>query len=120
VKLLLNEMWSDRIARELRRRGYDVLAATELPNRYRGVPDDEVFRRAQEDGRTLVTDNVRDFVTILADYEARRATHHGVVFALRPRFDRSAPRVTGRMVRALTAYLDSPDAARLRGAHFLG
>jgi Domain of unknown function (DUF5615) len=119
VKLLLNEMWSDRIARELRRRGYDVLAATEVPHRYRGVPDDEVFRRAQEEERTIVTDNVRDFVSILADYEARRMRHRGVIFALRPRFSRSAPRVTGRMVRALAAYLESPDEEHLRGAHFL-
>ena len=119
MKLLLNEMWSDRIAQQLRRRGYDVVAATELPHRYRGVADDEVFRRAQEDERTIVTDNVRDFVSILADYESRRVPHHGVVFALRPRFDRGAPRAVGRMVRALAAYLDSPDAERLRGAHFL-
>ena len=119
MRLLLNEMWSDRIARELRRRGHDVVAATELPQRYRGVPDDEVFRRAQEDERTLVTDNVRDFVAILADYEARRGMHHGIVFALRPRFDRSGPRIIARMVRALSAYLDSPEAENLRSAHFL-
>lgn len=119
MKLLLNEMWSDRIARELRLRGHDVVVATELPHRYRGVPDDEVFRRAQEDERTLVTDNVRDFVAILAEYEARRDPHHGVVFALRPRFDRSRTRITGRMVRALAAYLEEADVDAPRSAHFL-
>jgi uncharacterized protein DUF5615 len=119
VKLLLNEMWSDRIARELRRHGHDVVAATELPRRYRGIPDDEVFRRAHEDGRTIVTDNVRDFMTILADYESRRADHHGVIFAVRPRFDRSGPRITARMVRALAEYLERAELDEPRPSHFL-
>ena len=119
MKLLLNEMWSSAIAVQLRRRGFDVVAATELPRRYRGIPDLEVFRRAQEDGRVIVTDNVRDFAIILADYEARREPHCGLVFALRPRFDRSRRGVAGRMVRALEAFLRSQAAEPLRGAHFL-
>lgn len=120
MKLLLNEMWSAEIARQLRRRGYDVVAATELPFRYRGVPDHDVFVRARQDGRAIVTDNVPDFVTLVADAASRSDTHPGVVFAVRPAFDRGHPRIVGEMVRALAALADSEGAARVAsGAVFL-
>jgi len=105
VKLVLNEMWSSEIARQLRRRGFDAVAATELPRRYRGVPDYEFFRRAQEDGRAVVTDNVRDFATIVAERASRGEAHFGVVFALRPVFDRARPGIVGEMTRALETLL---------------
>lgn len=120
MKLLLNEMWSAEIARQLRRRGVDVVAATELPRRYRGVPDEVVFERAREDGRAIVTDNVGDFSRLVADAAGRGERHHGVVFALRPAFDRARPRIVGDMVRALAALAASEGADPLRsGALFL-
>ena len=115
MKLVLNEMWSAEIARQLRRRGLDVVAATELPRRYRGVPDEVVFGRAQEDGRAIVTDNVQDYTRLVADAAGRGQSHHGVVFALRPTFDRARPGVVGEMVRALAAFARSDDAGRIAG-----
>ena len=115
MKLLLNEMWPAEIARQLRRRGVDVVAATELPSRYRGVPDHDVFTRARQDGRAIVTDNVPDFATLVADAASRGEKHAGVVFALRPTFDRAHPRIVGRMVGALAALVDSEDASRVAG-----
>jgi len=112
-RFLLNEMWSAEIARQLRRRGLDVVAATELPRRYRGVPDDEVFARAQVDGRTIVTDNVGDFSRLVADAAGRGKAHCGVVFALRPAFDRARPGVVGEMVRALAALARSTEVAAM-------
>lgn len=109
-------MWSAEIARQLRRRGVDAVAATELPRRYRGVPDDEVFRRAQVDGRTVVTDNVGDYAPLLADAAGRGETHCGVVFALRPGFDRASPRIIGGMVRALEALARSHEAGSIAGS----
>jgi Domain of unknown function (DUF5615) len=117
LKLLLNEMWSAEIARQLRRRGHDVVAATELPARYRGVPDEVVFARAREDGRVVVTDNVADFATLLAEAAGRGETHPGVVFALRPAFDRATPAVVGTMTRALGRLLRADEP--IRGGHFL-
>jgi len=105
VKLVLNEMWSGEIALQLRQRGHDVVAATELPHRYRGVPDHEFFARAQEDGRAIVTDNVRDFMIIVAEHASRAEQHFGVVFAVRPTFDRAQPAVVGGMTRALESLL---------------
>ena len=115
MKLLLNEMWSSEIARQLRRRGVDVVAATELPRRYRGVPDDLVFERAQVDGRAIVTDNIADYSRLVADAAGRGESHHGIVFALRPSFDRARPRVVGEMVRALATLAASADPDPLRG-----
>jgi len=109
-------MWSAEIARQLRRRGLDVVAATELPRRYRGVPDEVVFRRAQGDGRAIVTDNVGDFSRLVADAADRGEPHHGVVFAVRPAFDRAQPGVVGEMVRALSAFARSRDVEALPGA----
>ena len=108
-------MWSAEIARQLRRRGLDVVAATELPRRYRGVPDDEVFRRARADGRAIVTDNVGDFARLVADAADRGESHPGVVFAVQPAFDRAQPGVVGAMVRALAALVRSDEVERLVG-----
>lgn len=110
MKLVLNEMWSSEIARQLRRREIDVVAATELPRRYRGVPDHDFFRRAQEDGRAVVTDNVRDFAKIVAEHAARGEPHFGVIFALRPAFDRARPGTVGDMTRALASLLEREDS----------
>lgn len=115
MKLLLNEMWSAAIARQLRERGVDAVAATETGARYRGIPDHEVFARARADGRVIVTDNVPDFAALLADASSRGDEHPGVVFAVRPAFDRGHPRVTGRMVRALVALASSPGAHDVAG-----
>ena len=119
MKFLLNEMWAAEIARQLRRRGVDALAATEAPTRYRGVPDHDVFARAREDGRVIVTDNVPDFAALVAEAASRGERHPGVVFAIRPAFDRSGPRIVGRMVSALVALAGSEDAGVANGAVFL-
>jgi hypothetical protein len=65
-----------------------------------------VFARAQRDGRTLVTDNIVDYVPVHAELEARNEVRYGVIYALRPFFDRAQPEVVlGRMVQALEAVL---------------
>jgi len=105
-------MWSPAIALELRKRGHDVVAAQETDHhpRYRAIPDQLVFERAQQDGRTIVTDNIADYESLVADSERRAATHHGVVFCSPRQFDRADPRTTGRIVGALAALLDSDEA----------
>ena len=115
MRLLLNEMWSAEIARQLRRRGVDAVAATEEPSRYRGVPDHDVFERARKDGRTIVTDNVPDFAALVADAASRGESHPGVVFAVRPAFDRAHPKIVGRMVRALAELAGSDEVERVAG-----
>ncbi len=60
MKLLLDEMLSPVIARELRARGYDVQAVAGHPER-EALPDPEVLALARAQRRALVTNNVRDF-----------------------------------------------------------
>ncbi|MDQ3122440.1 MAG: DUF5615 family PIN-like protein [Actinomycetota bacterium] len=84
-----------------------LFAATELPRRYRGVRDHEFFRLAQEDGRVVVTENVRDFATLVAERASRAESHCGVVFAVRPAFVRSHPGIVESMTRVLTTLLSA-------------
>jgi Domain of unknown function (DUF5615) len=123
MRLLLDEMWSSEIAVQLRLRGHDVIAATEPDHeaRYRGIPDDELFARAQEDRRAVVTDNVGDFEPIRLAHEHEPGGHFGVVYALAPAFDRHrSGRVAGRMVTALERLLhENPGEAPTSAAHFL-
>lgn len=113
MKLLLDEMWAPTIAVELRKRGFDVIAINEPAHagRYAGAPDHEVFARAQDDGRAVVTDNISDYEKARLDWEARGTAHHGLVYALDPPFNRHpGDAVIGQMVRAVEHLLSSPDA----------
>jgi predicted nuclease of predicted toxin-antitoxin system len=124
VKLLLDEMWTTTIARELRKRGLDVVTISEpaCAGRYAGVSDDAVFVRAQADGRTIVTDNVADFELARRDWESRGRPHHGIVYATDPPFNRHrGERVIGQMVTALAQLLSSSHASDdpFNQTHFL-
>ena len=60
MKLLLDEMLSPAIARELTARGYDVEAVAGHPSR-EALQDPEVLSLARTERRAIVTNNVRDF-----------------------------------------------------------
>lgn len=112
MKLVLDEMWTPTIARELRRRGFDVVAINESSHapRYAGVADDAVFARAQDDARTIVTDNVSDYEVARRDWESRARAHHGIIYALNPPFNRHrGDSIIGDMVRALEHFLGSSE-----------
>jgi hypothetical protein len=101
-------MWSFEIAVQLRRRGHDVIAATEPEHagRYANTPDPVVFERAQQEGRAIVTDNVADYEAARLAHETSGQPHHGVIYALAPAFNRHrGARVIGTMVRALDRFL---------------
>lgn len=124
MKAILDEMWAPTIAVELRKRRFDVIAVNEPAHagRYAGTPDGAVFARAQADGRAIVTDNIPDYEKARLDWEAHGATHHGVIYALNPPFNRHrGDTVIGQMVRALEHFLSSPEAAEepFNRAHYL-
>jgi hypothetical protein len=124
VRLLLDEMWTPTIAVELRKRDLDVIAITEPAHasRYAGISDDEVFARAQEDRRAVVTDNIADYEQARSDWETSGRAHHGLIYALDPPFNRHRGEgVIGQMVNALVHFLDRPDAAKepFNRAHYL-
>src|SRR6478609_4613692 len=60
VRLLLDEMLSPAIARELRGRGHDVLAVADHPG-WVALSDPEVMALARTERRAVVTNNLRDY-----------------------------------------------------------
>jgi predicted nuclease of predicted toxin-antitoxin system len=60
VRLLLDEMLTPAIARELRARGHDVGAVAGHPDR-EALSDPEVMAIARAEHRAVVTNNLRDY-----------------------------------------------------------
>lgn len=63
MKLLLDEMYSERVAESLRERGHDAVHVREIG--LGGALDAEVLARAAEESRTAVTENAVDFLPLL-------------------------------------------------------
>jgi hypothetical protein len=88
LKLLLDEMYSARLAEVLRAAGVDVRTVVDLG--LAGSSDPEVFAAAIVDGRALLTENVADFARISAEHVSAGQHHPGVLIALSSRFSRRA------------------------------
>lgn len=98
VRLLLDEMFSSRIAEELQRRGHDVLSVV-LDPELRSLSDAEVWAWAGEHGRRVVTENVKDFRRLM-----RAGAGGGLLFSSSRRFPRSR-RNLGPLIDALDRWL---------------
>lgn len=101
--LLLDEHFSPQIARQLRSRGHDVVAARERADLH-GLSDRELLRVETEEGRALVTENVVDFVELHRQSVLGGDPHGGLVFTSPRRFPRTR-RAIGRLARAIDALL---------------
>lgn len=88
MRLLLDEMISPKIARELSALGHDVQAITGDRPELKATPDIALVRRMQAEGRSIVTNDVRDFQPIHHQLIARGEEHSGMVFT----WDASLPR----------------------------
>lgn len=99
--LLLDEHFSPEIARQLRSRGHDVVAARERAD-LRGLR--ELLAAASAEHRAVVTENVADFVELHRRSVLRGDPHGGIVFTSPRRFPRTR-RGIGRLVRALESLL---------------
>lgn len=103
MRLLLDEMLSPAIARDLRSRGHDVEPVADNPDR-EARSDPEVLALARAEHRALVTNNVRDFRPL--HYEAITpggAGHFGMIFM--PGSYRRTGADTGRIIAALEEIL---------------
>jgi len=103
LKLLLDEMYSPQIAVQLRRRGHDVVHASELG--LAGRPDSEIFALIAGQGRAIVTNNTEDYVKLFNQAAAAGQDHGGVLLTS----DRPMPRsrsTIGLFVRVLAKLLD--------------
>lgn len=119
MKLLLDEMISPRIARELSSHGHDVQAITGDRSELKATPDIEIVQRLHGERRAIVTNNVRDFQPIHRRLIAHREEHSGMVFT----WDGSLPRnraAIPRWVEALDELLKAhreADALRNQTRH---
>jgi hypothetical protein len=103
MRLLLEEHYSPEIARRLRARAHDVAAVAERADRV-GLSDEELAQRMAQEERTIMTNNVKDFVPLANRAAVNREDHYGLLLTS----DKSMPRrldAIGHVVDALHDFL---------------
>lgn len=80
MKLLLDEMISPKIARELRGRGFDAQAIKADRPDLEAVADREIVRRIAVERRAIVSNDVLDFQLIHNQMMSAGEEHYGMVF----------------------------------------
>ena len=116
MRVLLDEMLSLDIARQLRRRSHDVVAVAERET-LRGASDAEIFQAAQSEQRAVLTQDVAGFELLDRVYGAEQRSHFGLVVSSSGRYRRGDKRTVGDYVGALDALLKAhpgPEALRDR------
>ena len=78
MKALLDEQLSPRIAVILREEGHDVYAVVERDDLV-GYSDRMVLEAPAAEDRAVVTDNVKDFRPLAAEWLAQGRTHPGLI-----------------------------------------
>lgn len=119
MKLLLDEMISPRIARELRERGHDVQAVKKDRPDLSGSADRELLRRMADERRAIVTNDVGDFQLLHDRMLASGEEHGGMVFtsdATLPRKKAAIPLWIEALSELLAAHRGE-DALRNRVLH---
>jgi predicted nuclease of predicted toxin-antitoxin system len=103
VRLLLDEMLSPVIARELRARGHDVQAVAGHPER-KALSDPDVLALARMERRAVVTNNIRDFRPLHVEAVLPGGPgHYGLIFM--PGTCRRTKDDIGRIVAVLEVIL---------------
>jgi hypothetical protein len=104
IPLLLDEMFSDTIAQQLRAKGHDVQAVVADPS-LTSLPDDQILSRAAAAGRALVTANIKDFMPLDAQYRAAGQAHAGLILVSAKTFPQNRS-YTSAVIIALATLLD--------------
>lgn len=78
MRALLDEQLSPQIAVLLRQRGYDVVAVADRPDLV-GRSDRIVLDVASAERRAVVTNNIKDFRPLAAEWLARGRAHGGLI-----------------------------------------
>lgn len=106
VPLLLDEMFSDTIAQQLRAKGHDAVAAVADPSLV-SLPDEQILARAAATGRALVTAKIKDFMPLDARYRAAGQAHAGLILVSAKTFPQNRS-YTAAVTSALATLLDQP------------
>jgi predicted nuclease of predicted toxin-antitoxin system len=105
--LLLDEMFSDAIAQQLRTKGYDVASVVAQPALV-ALPDDQILAYATAEGRALVTANIKDFMPLDSRYRAAGQVHPGLILVSTKTFPQDRGFTTA-ITAALEALLSGTD-----------
>lgn len=101
MRLCLGEHYSKQIAAHLRERSHDVDSVKERPELV-SLSDSELWAHMQNERRSLLTENVGDFMPIVTQAAEAGDTHWGIVF--------SNPRSMPRGAGTIGAFVESLDA----------
>jgi predicted nuclease of predicted toxin-antitoxin system len=115
--LLLDEMFSDAIAQQLRAKGYDVVSVVAHPALV-GLPDDQILAYATTEGRALVTANIKDFMPLDSRYRAAGQAHPGLILVSTKTFAQDRGFTTA-VTAALEALLSGTDKVQPGQVRFL-
>lgn len=100
-RILLDEMMPHPLGVTLERRGWDVLEVVRGPG-LRGMDDPDVLALAASQERTLITLNVRDFMSIIAQWSGQQRSH-GPVWMLASATFPTGPHQVAAIERALVS-----------------
>lgn len=115
--VLLDEMFSDAIAQQLRAKGYDVVSVVAHPALV-GLPDDQILAYATTEGRALVTANIKDFMPLDSRYRAAGLAHPGLILVSTKTFPQDRGFTTA-VTSALEALLSGTDKVQPGQVRFL-
>jgi predicted nuclease of predicted toxin-antitoxin system len=121
VRLLLDEMISPRIARELRERDHDVQAVKQDRPDLIGRGDRDLIRAMATERRAIVTNDIADFQAIHDHLMAAGNTHYGMIFTSDTTMPRSKQTIPLWVERLSDLLAEHPSENSLRNrVHHLG
>jgi predicted nuclease of predicted toxin-antitoxin system len=107
VKALLDEQLSAQIAALLRQMGYDVEAVADRPDLL-GRSDRSILEIASAEGRAVITNNIKDFRPLAAEWLAQGRVHAGLILLPSTR-TRTRAAIAVLADRISTMLHDNPD-----------
>ena len=116
VNLALDHHYSPLIARLLRERSFDVVAAVEVG--WEAEEDEPLLVLCASEQRCLLTNNVADFATIARAWQSEGRTHAGLIFTSDVGWPRSRHTV-GRYADALAELMTANTAGFTDRIHWL-
>jgi hypothetical protein len=107
VRALLDEQLSPQIAVQLRQMGYDVEAVAERTDLV-GGSDRNILELASAESRAVVTNNVKDFRPLAAEWLAQGRVHAGLILLPSTR-TRTRASIAALADRISAVLRDNPD-----------